>query len=272
MKLLVLGLIGSALAAGGAQAAPLQLRARVEPGSVGVGDPVGYVVEARFDAEQVDPASVRVFADTGPFAQVAPARTTRTSEGDTVVVRLEQRIACLDLACAPTRRSRRVSLPAASATARLDAGGATTARATPAAVAVEPRVTSADVRAAPAPFRQQTALPPTSDRLGRLPGRLTAAAVALAVVALGLALLALWPRGRARSGEAALARAVRLLRESAARPAADRRRAAGLVSRVAGSADERPLADDAARVAWSAKPPEPDAALALADRAETTVR
>ena len=77
MKLLVLGLIGSALA-GGSPATPVEVGTTVQPATAGVGDPVEYVVRARLDAEDVDVSSVRIFADTGPFAQIAPARTTRT--------------------------------------------------------------------------------------------------------------------------------------------------------------------------------------------------
>ncbi len=271
MTLLVLGLVASALA-GGTHATPVQIRASASPASVGVGDPVTYVVETRFAADDVDGSSVKIFADTGPFAQIGPASTTRTREGRIVVVRLEQRIACLDLACAPTGEPHGGDLPGASVSARLVSGGTVTTRAARAVVTVEPRVSNADVRATPPPFEQQTALPPASGRVRRLPGLLTATATVLGIVALLLAVLALRPRAVTRPREAALARAVRLLRESALRSAPDRRRAADLVSHVAGSAGERPLADEAARVAWSARPPEPDAAVALADRAETAPR
>jgi hypothetical protein len=270
MTLLVLGLVASALA-GGTHATPVQIRASASPASVGVGDPVTYVVETHFDADDVEGSSVKIFADTGPFAQIGPASTTRTRKGRTVGVRLEQRIACLDLACAPTAESRRgIELPPASVSARLVSGGVVAAKAARVAITVEPRLSNADVRATPPPFEQQTALPPPSGRVRRLPGLLAATATVLGIVALLFAVLALRPRAVTRPREAALARAVRLLRESSLRSAPDRRRAADLVSRVAGSAGERPLADEAARLAWSAGPPEPDAAVALADRAEAT--
>jgi hypothetical protein len=272
MNLLVLGLIGSALVGGAPQAPPVQAHASAEPARAGVGDPIRYVVEARLDARTVDPSTVRLLADTGPFAQIGPTRSTRSREGSAVVVKLEQEIACLDLACAPDRGARRVRLPAPLVTARLAGRDVTIARPAAALVAIEPRVTGAEVRAAPAPFRQETGLPPAGG-FGRLPGLLAALAAVLAVLALVPALLALRPRTGPRSrGEDAFARAVRLLRESAVRSAPDRRRAAGLVSRVAGSAGDDPLADDAARLAWSAGPPQPDAASALADRAETAGR
>ena len=59
MKLLVLGLIGSALAGG--TPAPVQVRASVQPATVGVGDPVTYVVRATVDAKAVDASSGRGF-------------------------------------------------------------------------------------------------------------------------------------------------------------------------------------------------------------------
>jgi hypothetical protein len=65
-----------------------------------------------------------------------------------------------------------------------------------------------------------------------------------------------------------LARAIRLLRESSARATPDRRRAAGLVARLLGERKVKPLSDNAGAVAWSATPPSPTAAEALAREVE----
>jgi hypothetical protein len=80
---------------------------------------------------------------------------------------------------------------------------------------------------------------------------------------------ALLLQGRVAGG---LERALRLLRESAGRPAPDRRRAADYAGRAA--AAERggaQLSDDASRVAWSPPDPEPTDVGALAERIETAL-
>jgi len=268
---LVVGAAGSLVGAGGLQAAPIHVQAETQPARVGIGDPIRYVVVARVPANQVDASSVRIFADSGPLAPTAPARTTRRTEGATLVVTLVQHLACLDVPCAPVHGPRRVGLPPARVTAALTGKGVAIGRADPATLVVEPLVADADVGAARPAYREQTALPPAEDRAGRLVMPIMGAAAALLVVALSLAVLALRPRARARR-EAELARAVRLLRESAARPVTDRRRAADLVSRVAGSAGAGSVAGDASELAWSPDSPEPEGAVALAERAEQAGR
>ena len=94
MKLLAAALTGAWLAVGTAHAGPPLIRAEAEPATVGVGDTFSYVVEARLDARGLDTSSVRIFADTGPFAQVGPTTTRRSTLGSDVVVRLEQRLGC----------------------------------------------------------------------------------------------------------------------------------------------------------------------------------
>ena len=104
------------------------------------------------------------------------------------------------------------------------------------------------------PFRADTAVPPLD---GRSPTTamtaLAAAALLLLVSAVALVVLATRRRGRADVD--ALARAVRLVRESAGRPEPDRRRAADLLARVAGTRDRGGLAAEATRIAWA--PPDP---------------
>jgi hypothetical protein len=135
-------------------------------------------------------------------------------------------------------------------------------------ILLEPRVAGAAVGAATPPYRQQTALSGADDRAGHLVTPLIVAAAVLLLLALLLGMLALRPRSTARAREAELVRAVRLLRESARRPVPDRRRAADLVSRVAGSAGACEVADDASQLAWSASSPKPEGTVALAERAE----
>ncbi len=270
MKLLAIGFIVGSVAVTGAHAAPIRVEA-VAPATVGVGDPIAYTVVVRLPARTVDAASLQIFADTGPFTQIGPTTTTRRTEGDAVVVTLEQRLACLDLPCAPGDGAARIRLPVAHAAARLRAGrGTSTGRGNLVTIAVAPRVSRADVHAITPTYRQQTALPVADVRAARLVAPFGFATAGLALVAVALALVALRPRSHPPATEPELARAVRLLRESATRPVPDRRRAADFVGRAAASAGSRALADDASHLAWSARAPGPRGTAALADRVEET--
>jgi hypothetical protein len=232
-----------------------EISASVSSASVGVGDPFAYVVEAR------GTGPVRVTADTGAFTAVAAPRVERSHDGSAEVVRVTQRLVCLDRGCAPGASPRRVSLPEAHV---LTADGAATARARQ--LAVVPRVPAKAVVASRAAYEKQVEVPGASTRLP--PGVLAALLIAAAVV-LVLAAAALVVRGLPhRAGRAArslgLADALRLLRESAGRPAADRRRAADFAGVLAGGAAR----DEATRLAWAPPDPAADEVGALADHIE----
>ena len=111
------------------------------------------------------------------------------------------------------------------------------------------------VRPDPDVFQADTTVPPAS---GTSP---TTAAIALRRLPSRpsrRSLLLVSMRGRsAVAGDDPLARAIRLLRESAGRPEADRRRAADLLARSAADRDHSPLAADAMRIAWAALPADP---------------
>jgi hypothetical protein len=259
MRALAVLLAALAFAPAASAAEALAVRAEVAPATVGFGDPFTYSVEVRGgDAA----GSVRIVADTGPFATLAPARTER----DGNVVRLVQTLACLDLDCAPQRTARRVELPRARA---IGPGGSTGA-AVAVSVSVAPRVPAAAVAAPRANYRIPDELPAATTRVapGALEAGLWVAAALLAAAALAVVALPLLRRQRGptrRGRERALARALRLLRESAARAAPDRRRAADLVARTL---DDDALAGEATRVAWSKREPVPDDARELAGRVE----
>ena len=114
--------------------------------SVGLGDPFRYTVEARGDS------TLKVIADTGPFAVVAAPKISRSHSGGQTVVRIEQTLACLDRGCAPGAEPRGVLLPAARA---VDRSGTVTAPV--AALTLVPRVPASAVAASrgglPAPGR-----------------------------------------------------------------------------------------------------------------------
>lgn len=147
------------------------------------------------------------------------------------------RLACLSDACA----DRTVSV-----------GGVT--------VRVLSRVNSEQVKAAKPPYRAPISLPPSGDS-GRGVGLLFAGAALIALLAAALVAAEL---GRQR-GEAPvdrLRRALRLVRESAARAPSDRRRA---LDHLAATLGDEPPAEHATQLAWARPEPEPEATLALAD-------
>jgi hypothetical protein len=246
--------------------APAPARERVTPavhvsvgtGSVGLGDPFAYVVEAR------GTAPVRVTADTGPFSAVAAPQVTRTENGCVEVVRVTQRLICVDRGCAPGGTPRRVLLPTAHVTTGDD--GTASGRA---AITLVPRVPAKAVAAEKAQYVKQLDVPAASSPVsaGALAALLVAAAVILVLVAAFILV-----RGR-RHAEVrgrrvlGLADALRLLRESAGRPTTDRRRAADLAGRLAPDVHA-----EAMRVAWAPPDPQADDVAALASRIEGAAR
>ena len=206
-----------------------------------------------------------------PFAALGDQLVTRTERA----IRVEQRLTCLDAGCVPHRGARAVALPPAYARGRRRAGGRAQVAASPVTVSVVPRVPESALQAGRAPYRLETALPPASGAARRL--AVGAGLAAALFVLFGLALAAhATTRRRPRAApmrprEDPLDRALRLLRESAARGASDRRRAADLVARVVRARGARSLADEATRVAWSPEPPESQTATSLAEQAEAGV-
>ena len=186
--------------------------------------------------------------DLGLWTTLA-APETENRAGVTTVT---QRVICLAEGCVPSGVGRSVQLPAASA------GGARGR----ARILVAPRVAAAAVEAEKASYVRNTAVAPLRSH------PVVVAALALgAVVLLALAALSLVPRRRGAARERvpqdALVRAARLLRESAGRPAPDRRRAADLVGRVAPG-----LAVPARGIAWSRLDPRTQDVEELAARVE----
>jgi hypothetical protein len=256
--LCALALLGP-VGASGAQS----VRAEVSPSRTRVGRPFDYIVRATLDSGD-DAGRATIVAPVGPFEAVGPATTAR----DGREVRLTQRLACLSAGCVPGRDPRVVSLPAP----RVVVGGRATTTAQPASIAVVPLVPAAVVAARDAKYRRQTEIP--APRFSPDPGLLSgvAAGLALALVIGAAILVATGLRRRAGASTAetdAYDRAVRLLRESAGRPAPDRRRAAGLLGRVARARAGEGLAVTAERVAWSRPKPDAAAVGGLADCAET---
>jgi hypothetical protein len=219
------------------------------PAEVEFGNAFTYVIEA--------PAGVdaRIDAPIAPFTSLdAPRLETRNG-----VIRFTQRLACLSERCLGPAPARRVRLAAA----RITAGGTRTVGRSR-TIVVRGRVTPAEVAAGVSVFRRNTTLPPRG-HAGAAEGILVLVAVLLAVAAVALSVVFVLPRRR--SGVDALARAIRLLRQSAARDAPDRRRAAELLARVARDRCADRVAADATTVAWSRREPAASDAEELATRA-----
>jgi hypothetical protein len=264
----LLGAVVGALAVApiAAASAPV-VHVTVAPRSVGLGDPFRYTVEARAPAA----GTLEVVADAGPFLVVAGPTITRLRSGDVAIVRVEQTLLCVDRGCAPGARAARVALPPARATS-----GDVSTSAPAAAVTVVPRVPASAVAASRVRYRRQVAVPPPSTRIspGLLAGLLLAAAVVLPACALLITIRELH-RVRAHAVAArvtgGIERALRFLRESAARSVPDRRRAADYAARAALARGGAGAADDATRLAWAPPDPEPTDVAALADRLETAL-
>ncbi|HXK15209.1 MAG TPA: hypothetical protein VNH45_11780 [Gaiellaceae bacterium] len=233
--------------------------------SVGVGDPFRYMVTARGDS------TLKVIADTGPFAVVAAPKISRSHSGGQTVVRIEQTLACLDRGCAPGKQPRSVLLPAARAV-----GPSGTVTAPAAAITLVPRVPASAVAASRAVYRRQVEVAPASTPVS--PGLAAALLATAAVLLLALASLLTWLGLRRRDAlpvrdriAGGLERALRLLRESAGRPVPDRRRAADYAGRAAAALGGAQVAGEASRIAWAPPDPEPADVGALAEHIESAV-
>jgi hypothetical protein len=245
--------------AAGAATGPA-VRASLAPASAGLGDPLLVQVEVAL-TEGLDAGEVRVEIRPGPLTALTPPTVERL--GGTL--RVSQRLACLSVACVPGERGRSIAIPAPRVVAR----GAR-AEGPPLAVRLVPRVPAREVNVADPRFRRTTTPPGPSYRVSpdRLAAALVAIAAVLAVVAAALIVSSIRRARRPAAAVDPLARALRLVRESVSRPPPDRRRAAGLLSRVLAERGAGSLAGSAGALAWSAPQPEPAAAEALAERVE----
>jgi hypothetical protein len=262
----VLGVVVLALAtAAVGMAATPTVTATADPANPLFGDAFTYVVVVKTPSG--DAGRTRIVDDVGPFARVGPTRTTHSVSNGVTTTTVTETLACLSTGCMSTSPDGRpVALPRARAV--LDGAAA---EALPVTVRIGTRVPASEVTASEPPFRRPHEIPAVSYPIS--PGMLEAALAVAggllpAAAALGLAVPIVRRRRQAAREPAAgdpVARAVRLLRESTVRDATDRRRAAGLASRVV---DRPDLSLEAATVAWSRPAPGPPDAASLADRVE----
>lgn len=248
-SVVVVALAALLIAAGGEAASPPPGVEASAPRAVGFADAFDYVVEATVPWSEAETAELT--ADVGPFTVLDAEPVARSRHGEATVIRLSRRLACMDDGCVGTARSLRAVLPAP---VLVSASGSVTGR--PTVVQVDGRVAPASVRPSRDVFRADPTVPPAS---GTSPTNVAVALTTIAVAALLVALLLLvsMRRGSAVPDVDPLARAIRLVRESAGRPEADRRRAADLLARTARDRDRRPLAAEATRIAWAPALPTP---------------
>jgi hypothetical protein len=207
---------------------------------------------------------------------VAPARTARTTRGRLAVVTVELRAACLTDRCVTRLGDTTLALP--RVTAEVSGRDHAVFRAQTAwpPLLVRGRVTAKDLALVKPPFRADTSLRAPSYRIP--PSTLAAflevlaAVLAVAGVALVAYHAALLVRGRSRARPTAgeLEQALRYARQAELRPAADRRRALGLLARLLDRRDHR-LARAASTLAWSRPKPEPGALSELVAEVEREV-
>lgn len=246
--------IAALVVAAGAEAAadPQPSVAASAPRTIGFGDAFDYVVEATVPASGAETAELTAAVD--PFTVLDAKPIERERRGEMTVIRLAQRLACLDEGCVGRARSQRIVLPAPVVVV-----GSRSRTGRGAAIVVRGRIApSPALPGLPDPglFQADTTTPPAT---GRSPTTVFWALATAAVVSVlvALVLVAGTRRRRVVSADDPLERAIRLVRESAGRPEPDRRRAADLLARTARDRDRAPLAADATRIAWA--PPAPAA-------------
>jgi hypothetical protein len=241
------------------------VRASLSAPAILFGDPLRATVDVLVDGSRVDPAGVRLLSDFAPF-RVRSRAVTRTTAGTTTGIRYELELLCLDRACLPKqgaprpiRLQRGSVLYGGSGRAALDWPGVEVASRLSAADRVRPALRLADAQP-PAPgFRVDP---------GLLAAVLLAGAALLAAGAAGLVAVegrSLLARRRARDPLAGLPpveRALALLRRAAT--PAERRTA---LDRLARALEDRELADEARRLAWSEPAPDERGAADVAARA-----
>ena len=261
----VAGAVAALVVAAGAEAAtaPPPSVAASAPRTIGFGDAFDYVVEATVPASDAETAELT--AGVGPFTVLDAKPIERERRGDATVIRLVRRLACMDEGCVGRARSQHIVLPApvvvVGSRSRAGTGAAITVRGRIALPPPSPGPPDPDL------FQADTTIPPAT---GRSPTTVFwALATAAVVLLLAALLLVAGTRRRTVASDDPLARAIRLVRESAGRPEPDRRRAADLLARTALERDRAPLAADARRIAWAPAAP---AARTVEDLAASATR
>jgi hypothetical protein len=247
-------------ASGASAAPPVVVRATFDTPTVRFAAAIRIHVVVQLDATRVRSDSLRVVEDLAPLTSLSPGRTTRTTQGDTITVRLDRTFSCLSSSCVSPTGDATPSLQLVKATVSTLGGETLRATATWPTLHVQGWVSKADLGRSRPPFRADTAPPPPSYRLApsTLARLLFGGAVVLALAAAALAVHEARRLARRRRGEPTvdeLERALRFAREAENRPPPDRRRALGLLARLLDARDRR-LSGTASELAWAEPEPE----------------
>jgi hypothetical protein len=253
--IVVLVLVGGGSAPAPAPSAPVEVRAGFEGAAVQFGDPFVARVVVVLDRGAVQAHTLHVGYDLAPLTPLAAPMRRRSVSGRLETVTIAQRVACLTAPCL----ARTIALPRVHVSVTARAGRTATASAAWRPLRLGSRVSAADLARANPRLVAETAPGPVSYRVAPATAATVLEAVAALAAAGAAALLALEAlafvrrRRRAVAGDE-LARALRLVREAEERPVPDRRRALGLLSRLAGGASAHAARD----LAWSEPAPEPE--------------
>ncbi|MES1248261.1 MAG: hypothetical protein ABUS54_11390 [Actinomycetota bacterium] len=227
-----------------APTAPAVVRTSLGADSVDFGAPLTARLVVVLDRDAVHVGSLDILDDLAPLTVLAPARTTRTRSGRLETVTVTQQVACLTADCLGGA----VRLPKATVTV-----DGTTVRTPWRSLHVRSRVSAKDLARATPRLAADTTPPAPAYRVSPVSATTALEAIAGVAAAGAVALLALEAfalrRRRLVDEQDELTRALRLLRESEGRDVPDRRRALGLLSRLAGDRAARDLA-------WSAREPD----------------
>lgn len=263
--IVVLVLVGGGSVPAPAPTAPVAVRAGFEGGAVQFGDPFVAHIVVVLDRGAVQTRTLHVGYDLAPLTPLAAPVRRRSVSGRLETLTIVQRVACLTAPCL----ARTISLPRVHVSVSARGGTTSAASAAWRPLRLGSRVTAADLArtnprlvADTVPGRvSYRVAPATAATVLEVVAALAAAGAAALLVLEGLALVG--RRRRAVTGDE-LARALRLVREAEDRPVPDRRRALGLLSRLAGGTSAHAARD----LAWSEPAPEPEHLDALVARVD----
>jgi hypothetical protein len=249
-------LVALALAAApAAVAAPLRAQTSFDSATVEFGAPIHARVSV-VAGPAVRAGSVRVNDGLTPLTTVGPQRIRRAGN----VIEATRVVTCSTAPCVSAGGVATPKLAPALVTAVLADGRTVRISASWPPLTVRGRVSSAELRKQQPPFRSSVAPPAPTYRVApkTLARVLDGAAIALGLAALALLVVQArrWSRRQGRTAPVdQFERALRLAREAEARPAPDRRRAAGLLARLLDERHAR-LAGSASELAWARPHPE----------------
>lgn len=242
---------------------PIGTRRSLTPAEPQFGDPVAATIEVFVDPRRVDPRSVKLDARFAPFTVVSSTRSIRRT-GDVSVIRVVDRLDCLDRRCLPKSAAATFRFPRL----RVAYPGGTLVAAWP-ALRVHARVPATDLR-----HPMLRVGPPLARSSYRFPPGLTGWALLVAGLACalgGLALLARaalpgTPLARRRRGTPL----ERILDELTAGTNGRSRATLEQLARELEPVDE-PLSFESRVLAWAPQEPEPEAVADLAERVRAVV-